>query len=416
MKKHLIKALAGSVPALVFLSLGSGEAFAMKCVKPSGTGGCTATIQAAVAAAVPGELIRIFPGLYPENVTVGTAGLQLVGQGTWPGAVVITPPGGTIVSLSAPNVTLKNLTIQDGGDCLVVTGAGAKVIDTNVTRCSATGISAVAGNLLIQGSSVRETTGGGIVATGDGVTVAASSVHNVGGTCIEVNGNAARITGNQIFGCGLDGALITGSAAAVSGNSLRGAGRKLIKVTGPGARIASNQLEGAASNLMRVFSDSPVITGNTAKDANSGIDVFCASCLGGQIADNVVSDVYDCPGFSISGETPGLIVQRNSSTRNSQSGFELGGPGMVVQYNQARQNGASGFELNNLGADSGTLLLGNESTGNAGDGFVVGAGVTGTKVRQNSAISNGHLDFNDLGTGTILGTGDNQNFFGTVGP
>ena len=416
MKNRIGKALVGCVPAVILFSLGGGEAFAMKCVKPDGSGGCSTTIQGAVTAAISGETIRIFPGNYAENVSIGTAGVTLLGQGTWPGAVVVSPSSGTTVSVNAPNVTLNNLTIKNGDDCVIATAPGVKLIDTAVAVCSATGISASAGDLLIQNSSVRQTQGGGIVATGDGVRIVSSLIQNAGASCIEVDGNAARVTGNQILGCGLNGVTISGYSAVVNGNDIRGAGGHLINIEGAGARVRSNQLEGAIGAIMKIGSDSPVITDNTGKNSASGIDVFCASCLGGQLTNNAVNNVFDCPGFKITGETPGLVVERNSSLRNSDAGFRLSGPGMVVKYNQAHKNGASGIELNNLGSDSGTLLLGNRATGNAVDGILIGSGVTGTKVRQNTARSNGHMDFYNLGTGTILGTGFNKNFFDTVGP
>jgi hypothetical protein len=48
------------------------------CVAPGGTGGCYATISAAVAAASPGSTIKVWPGTYKEDVVIGKS-LSLLG-------------------------------------------------------------------------------------------------------------------------------------------------------------------------------------------------------------------------------------------------------------------------------------------------------------------------------------------------
>jgi parallel beta-helix repeat protein len=50
------------------------------CVNPSGTGGCYSTINAAVAAASPGDTITVAGGTYKEDVVIGKA-LSLIGNG-----------------------------------------------------------------------------------------------------------------------------------------------------------------------------------------------------------------------------------------------------------------------------------------------------------------------------------------------
>lgn len=50
-----------------------------RCVDASGKGGCSTTIGAAVAAAAPGDVIRVASGSYHEDVVIGTS-LSLLGQ------------------------------------------------------------------------------------------------------------------------------------------------------------------------------------------------------------------------------------------------------------------------------------------------------------------------------------------------
>ncbi len=58
---------------------GAGAQAAELCVNPSGSGGCSASIAAAVAVASPGDVIRVAQGTYHENVVIGKP-LSLLGQ------------------------------------------------------------------------------------------------------------------------------------------------------------------------------------------------------------------------------------------------------------------------------------------------------------------------------------------------
>ena len=57
-------------PALFFCTVGGLASAATLCVNPGGTGGCTSTIGAAVAAAMPGDTILVGSGIYKEQVTI----------------------------------------------------------------------------------------------------------------------------------------------------------------------------------------------------------------------------------------------------------------------------------------------------------------------------------------------------------
>ena len=69
-----------SLAAIGFLILGSGSIRAADlCVDASGKGGCSTTIGAAVASAVPNDVIRVASGIYHEDVVIGIP-LSLLGK------------------------------------------------------------------------------------------------------------------------------------------------------------------------------------------------------------------------------------------------------------------------------------------------------------------------------------------------
>ncbi len=61
------------------LALPLAASAATLCVNPAGTAGCSTTISAAIAAAHPGDVIKVAPGTYKEQVTI-TIPLSLVGD------------------------------------------------------------------------------------------------------------------------------------------------------------------------------------------------------------------------------------------------------------------------------------------------------------------------------------------------
>jgi len=414
--KKMASDLARYTSALLFVIFTSANCWAAQCVREDGSGGCFTSIQAAVGAAVAGEVIAIYPGNYDEGtgVTVDKNNLQLVGQGGWPGDVRI-QGSAAVVSLSAPQTRLENVSVNNSPDGVIVTGANASIVNVRIAGCTGTGITVTANDVQIATSTIYGIDGAGIVATGNGFSVRSSVVKGTGGNCIEVNGNNATIQANRVYSCGTQGVLVVGSAARVLENTLSVAQEALILVEGPGPLIRGNQIAGGGNNAISVDSDSPIVRNNTAMDCASGINVHCGSCGGGSVSDNVVINSYNSRGFTIQTGAAGMSVINNQALYCKVHGFEIDGPGMVVQNNRAKNNGSDGF---NVGPGStGMRLLDNTANVNARDGIRVESGATGTKLRRNRAHNNHHaVDFHDDGTDTILGSGSDRNYFETTGP
>src|ERR1700688_3131349 len=94
-----------------------------------------ATIQAAVTAAPAGSTIDVCPGTYPEQVTISSKSLTLIGivAGTSDAAVLIPPSGGLVMNATdigggavaaqifvenSTGVTISHLTVGGNGNAL----------------------------------------------------------------------------------------------------------------------------------------------------------------------------------------------------------------------------------------------------------------------------------------------------------
>lgn len=410
-KNHMTKIWGACAPALVVVGLWVDVAMAVQCVSQDLSMSCHRTIQDALAAASPGEDVSVHPGTYAENVSVDTAGVRVVGLGWLPGQAVISPADGTAVSLNAPRATLQNVTVRNGATGVAVTGVGAIISEVRVHNVT-TGISILADDVRVINSSVWQTVGAGISAAGAGLVVQSATVQRTGGVCVDVNGDGARVEKSRMVACGSEGVKIMGGAASVLQNEFRVAGSYMIHVVGPGGRIRGNDLEGGRDAAINVLSDVPLVLFNSARSCGSGIDVSCDSCAGGRVEGNVALNTYDCPGFIIEARSAGLRVLNNTSRGSSEEGFSLSGVGMLVRGNRAFDNSFAGFSFY---SSSNMRFIENKASRNYGNGIRIYGGVTETKVNRNRAYANGDVDFFNAGIGTILGTGSNRNFFGTVG-
>lgn len=147
------------------------------CVNPGGTGGCFASIQAAVDAATPGTDIDVAAGTYPEIVQVRRKnGLTIRGAGA--DVTTLNGPGmpGCVVALCLDaNVTVEGMTIAG-----VSVGSNfmprAKLSNVVVSGSSGAGIGVgTKSKLDLVGSTISGNPGNGIFNFGT-LTVIASTI------------------------------------------------------------------------------------------------------------------------------------------------------------------------------------------------------------------------------------------------
>jgi len=116
--------------------LSSAAYAATLCVDPSGHGGCKKTISAAVAAASPGDVIRVGEGVYHEDVVIQKP-LSLVGENSRNTIIDATGllNGVNVDGFDAPNlahVIVSGFTVRNANaQGIVVTNASDVVIANN---------------------------------------------------------------------------------------------------------------------------------------------------------------------------------------------------------------------------------------------------------------------------------------------
>jgi len=93
------------------------------------------SVQAAIAAAAPGDVLTLRAGRY-EGAVVISKPLTLIGE---PGATIVGPGSGSVIGVTAPDVVIRNLTITGSG-------IGPEGIDSGVFLTQAAARAVVEGN------------------------------------------------------------------------------------------------------------------------------------------------------------------------------------------------------------------------------------------------------------------------------
>jgi hypothetical protein len=426
----------------------SGAAAATLCVNPAGSGGCYATIQAAVTAAAPLDKVAVAAGTYYENVIVpaGKDGLLINGVSRTLTVLDadnytdrgITTHTGAGIQILAANVTVRNLTIRNGQAAGIdVEAPGAVVFGVNCTGQDLAGVyvgSANAYNVLVTLSEIHNT---------------ALGVFSAGfGTLVKNN-----LITNTVFG--LD--LIGDGAQAVSNKVLNSAGVGIL-IAGDGAVAQTNDVRYGGVGIQTTGSF-PTVRLNRVSGQLVGIESSCTNCFGGSVSSNLISDAGG-PGLVASSDSAGLTVQFNSILR-AGFGIAAQGTGIFLTSNRATDvgsfsdgyclglfgdvnvanknvltrcqgsgiyvNGSSNSLTGNVATAtfengvtidgdaspdppfSGNTLTANRTSGNLGQGIAIINAADLTRLTFNSASKN-RTDFCDEGTNTSAAS----NTFGTT--
>lgn len=315
---------------------------AVRCVNPGGTGGCFATIGAAVAAATAGDTINVAAGTYNEQVILSKANLIL--RGAQAGVIACSRAGGVNESV----ITHANGPLQITAD-----------------------------NVTVDGFTLQGATGGlaaGLHAVGNfsGYRVLNNLIqNNVIGVFVNSNGtNATLVQGNRLRN--------NTNAGSGSGTGINSDGQ-LKNVTlrqncFSGQTTASILISGAAQRNPELFSNLTIAENSAAGERFLELNFAkTVTISGNRVADAPALTGSGSAGVAISvgGGNAGVILEGNSIT-NALVGSQNAAPAILVRNRVQAINSDVSVRCNRI-------------SGNLGGGLVVQADAyTGNVVAENN--------------------------------
>jgi len=348
------------------------------------------TISAAVAAAQPGDTIRVFAGTYQESVTVNKS-LTFVADHHGGNVVVNPGTAGSGFNVQADNVRIFGFTIEDAtgaaGITLSRSNSGAD-IENNVLRDNTFGIylnssgaspTVIRHNAFISNNAAGSASGNGIYSD-QGVT-------------------NARIEGNYFTGQQNAAMIFVGNGTAAQAQSR--------------LQIRGNAMIDDAPIIL-VNTTSSTISGNLSlRSSGSGI-FFGGGVSGVTVSNNVLRDGAftginlrtDSANYPVSAPNTNNVIRNNLVSGFGDSGIRLreGASGNLVVGNTVVGNGTNndattgdGISLEN--ADN-NVIRGNVAEHNRRDGIRVDADSTGNRIEGNRLRFNGEFDARDDSTGS----------------
>ncbi len=366
------------------------------------------SIQAAIDAAVPGDVIHVNPGAYVENININK-NISLIGgsdgNGLLSDEVIITPADSaqnTIhIAAGSDGVSIEGLTIYgvDGASpaieksAIYVQGAQSnlRIADNTIIAAGdaalTTEYNAVIDGLEIIGNTFEgKTFVGENPATGNQFEVA-----NVARQLIAIqslaNGSGIRFEGNTV----------SGAAAGPNGN-----GNTLVSIDAENAEIVNNTFNGVASGaLLRARSADTVISNNTFDPSNLVGAGYILLVSTEALGDNGLGDILDdnafINGYAVanqafsgvgSGATGGYYVDASISAAVARASSEV----VVLVHGTHVENV-------NVPADKTIYLVGDDAT-------LTGAGGANTAAlfirSSNSSVSGFTINKADTGYAAIL--------------
>ncbi|MCP4328363.1 MAG: protein kinase [Alphaproteobacteria bacterium] len=277
-----------------------------------------ATIAEAIENARPGSVIRVRSGIYRESLTIDKP-ISLIGESIEGQPVMIIPPAGRCLLVSAGSGIIDGLTFE-GGDgtspCIDLAFGDVEVANNVIANWKGTGMRLRDGGAAaIRGNQMRDVDGVGIlIETGSGGAIEGNRIERSGKAGIKVRGGSApTVSGNHIEGSGQGGLVIEGGssggyadnvivAGKASGIEVRGGANPIVVENRVGSageagifvyegargRFAGNQIVSSRlSGVIIATGATPAFEGNEIRDNREhGIAVLGGA--GGELSQNVI--------------------------------------------------------------------------------------------------------------------------------
>lgn len=432
------------------------------------------TIQGAVDAAAPGDVVIVSSGTYVENVVITTEGITLAGK-------KVTIDGefaGPCVRIEADDVTLDGLTLRNGGDILTntdslsVIGDGLTLRDCTLLSGAGIGVRVDGGDVTIEkteiagmkGAAVRIFStedasssriekvdivgcGRGIVGIGGAYRVFNTTIERVNGIGIEVetsaNNVATQIRSNRLTGIGGDGISVTadkGGFTELLFNHLEvvdGVGI-LVEAFDGDVDVVKSRITSTRGDGIHVSSNDQFFIADNRVDAAVGdaIVADAAGSEGGLLEGNRVADsggrgyvtsgfgivlrsnrAQDTVGAGILHDGLGATVTGNKIDRAGRQGLRFTGNGGLIENNKIKGSALDGI----LFSGSTNQVVGNKVTDNGGDGidlheFVFFLTNSNNSIVDNLTKNNAHEGVDATGKDTVIDGNKVSGNGGVLGP
>lgn len=205
-------------------------------VSATGRSGTYRTIRQAVAAADPGDTIRIETGEYNEPGLVLDKSLNIHGvrSGSLMPLIRVSEPGASCMSQTSPNVSTNVsdvILVAGSSPCIMVSAGNFKLERSRVLESTADPIRGAAGHTAsytgsLVPSSLVSISGGNVVLTSNEIRGGKNAV-TLSRTANLYNTDTVRLEGNTITGGDEHGVLVEGSAnlLEISGNAITNNGQ-----------------------------------------------------------------------------------------------------------------------------------------------------------------------------------------------
>lgn len=393
-----------------------------RCVNPGGTGGCYASIQAAIDASNSGDTVSVEAGTYFEDIRM-KPGVDVIGAGA--GISIIhgvsastTNPAAVVMFLDSNiglDTLLEGFTITGktdstrGGGIYIHEGASPTVKNNLIT-----GNSAVSGGG--SGGGIAVFTGSTPVITGNTIT----GNHAVGGGGIYIRDASPTVLNNQITGNLAEGqgggvVIFENAAPSLIGNIIS---NNASQCDGGGMVVQTNS---ASTEIIGNTIQDNQTTGSSPCGVGGGIKFFLNGA-GNVEANNILGNIASASGGGMYIERSSIpTINRNRIIGNSATNY---GGGLVVMtasqptitnnYIAANDAGIAGTGI--FVHDGTSPLIVNNTIAANTEGFGDGITIYGTTpaptilnnlivsnlygIRVTSAVFNGLADYNDVWNNT----------------
>ncbi len=370
------------------------------------------TVQAAVDAASPGDVIEVGKGVYAETVVVNTPNLTLRGFG----AIIDAGYLGDCVRVTASGASVEGFELRNGVTGLFVAGDDAVIVDNEIRGAGSRGIDVEGDDALIERNEFRGCDGGCIFYESDSDTsvtrIERNETDGNDGSFIDARGGRLVIARNKARnveeGIELEPSHPT-LVSKVFQNELEHVDGDGIDVTsdGAGVVIEKNELKLMASSGIVVFGDHVSVRKNsTERCVDRGIEAFGASL---EVVENKIRRVGQEGIECVSASGPTVILD-NEVTGAGQDGILASGAGLTIAGNEVRKCFGDGIDLQ-VGENA--VIEDNLCERNAHEG-IDNSGLA-TRIESNICRKNG-LDIagtGNSGAGTVAAFAGNE--FGTGG-